>query len=152
MNVEQFLTKHEVPYLRMVHGDVYTAQELAAREHVSGMKVAKPVLVKADDEFLLCVVPAACRVDLPRLAQLTGHTSAILATEDDMRRIFADCEVGAEPPLGGPYGVPTWMDASLRRDDFIVFQSGRHTEAVKIARSDYERVAKPSVGDFARHL
>ncbi len=69
MQVEQFLQQNEVPYIRLVHGEVYPAQDLAAREHVPGMKVAKPVLVKADGEFMLCVLPAACRVDLDRLAQ-----------------------------------------------------------------------------------
>lgn len=152
MNTEQFLTERNVPFVRLLHGDVYTAQELAAREHVPGMKVAKPVLVKADDEFILCVIPAACRVDLNRIARLTGHRHATLATEAEMRDVFPDCEVGAEPPFGEPYGLQTWVDSSIRDDDYLVFQAGRHSEAVKIARTDYERIANARIADFAHHI
>lgn len=150
MNVERLLMQQNVPYVRLLHGDVYTAQELAASEHVPGMKVAKPVLVKADNEFILCVVPACARVDLDRVAKLSGHHHAELASESEMARVFTDCEVGAEPPFGEPYGVTTWMDASLKADDYVVFQTGRHSEAVKIARTDYERLARPRVLEFSR--
>src|SRR4030095_8267130 len=47
--------------------DDYTHTQLAHREHVSGRHVIKPVLVKIDGEFVLCALPAACRVDLSRL-------------------------------------------------------------------------------------
>jgi len=150
MNVERLLSDQRVPFVRLVHGEVYTSQELAEREHVPGMKVAKPVLVRADDEYILCVLPASARVDLDRIARLSGHRNAALASEAEMLEIFDDCELGAEPPFGEPYGVPTWMDASLKADDYVVFQSGRHSEAVKIARTDYERLARPRVMEFAR--
>jgi Ala-tRNA(Pro) deacylase len=152
MKLQNYLEGKNVPYVRLVHGAVYTAQELAAREHVPGMKVAKPVLIRAGDELILCVLPATHRVDLNRVARLAGCDSASLATEADMKQVFEDCEVGAEPPIGEPYGVETWMDASLKDDDYVVFQSGRHTEAVKIARTDYERLAHPKVAFFAHHI
>lgn len=152
MKVVEFLQNNQVPFLRLVHGDVYTAQELAAREHVPGMKVAKPVLVRAGTKFVLCVVPAACRLDLDRVARLMGSENAALASESEMRDIFNDCEVGAEPPFGAPYGIETLMDESILADDYLVFQSGRHTEAVKVARTDYERLAKPRIEKISRHL
>ncbi|MCK6457326.1 MAG: YbaK/EbsC family protein [Phycisphaerae bacterium] len=152
MDIQTFLNGNKVPYVRLLHGSVYTAQELAAREHVPGSKVAKPVLVKAGDDFILCVVPASHRVDLERVAQLAGQRYAALATETEMKNIFKDCEIGAEPPFGEPYGVQTWMDDSIQADDYLVFQSGRHTEAIKIARTDYERLARPRVAHFARHV
>jgi len=150
MNIERLFADQQVPYVRLVHGEVFTSQELAAREHVPGMKVAKPVLVRADGEFILCVLPASARVDLDRIARLSGHRRAALASESELQQIFDDCELGAEPPFGEPYGVPTWMDASLKADDYVVFQSGKHSEAVKIARTDYERLARPRVMEFAR--
>lgn len=150
MNVEQVLLDRQVPYVRLVHQPAFTSQELAAREHVPGMKVAKPVLVRADDEYILCVLPATTHVDLDRIARLSGHRRVALAREAELAEVFDDCELGAEPPFGEPYGVPTWMDATLQADDYVVFQAGTHNHAVKIARTDYERLARPRIADFAR--
>jgi Ala-tRNA(Pro) deacylase len=150
MKTGDYLKQQHVDYELLQHGMTYTAQELAAMEHVPGRNVAKPVLVRADDKFVLCVLPAPSMVDLKRVADAMGAEAAELATETELASVFDDCELGAEAPFGHLYGIDTLMDASLCKDDYLVFQAGSHTEAVKINRSDYERLAAPQIASFAR--
>lgn len=150
MDIVEYLQSHNVPFERMPHRTTYTAQELAAAEHVPGWNVAKPVIVNADDTTIMCVVPACCRVDLDQVARVTGARKASLATEQQMAQIFGDCELGAEPPFGKPYGLATWMDEQLLKDDYLVFQAGKHTEAVKLSREDYQRLAEPRLASITR--
>jgi Ala-tRNA(Pro) deacylase len=152
MNIAEYLQKQKIPFERLSHATAYTAQELAALEHVPGRYVAKPVLVKAAGQFVLCVLPAPAMVDLERVADALGADSAKLAKEDELSAVFKDCELGAEPPFGQLYGLKTLMDQALHQDEYIVFQAGSHTDAVKMRRDDYERLVHPQVASFARQV
>ncbi len=152
MNVEEFLREQKIPFEKSSHPATYTAQGLAAEEHVPGMDVAKPVIVKAGDRFFMCVLPACCRLDLDRVADVLNVEKAELASESEMASLFGDCELGAEPPFGKLYGLATFMDESLRGGEKIVFQAGSHTESLRMRRADYEKLAQPTVASFAHHL
>ena len=145
MNLDILLRRHGLPFSKTSHPPVFSSERLAAASHTPGQNVAKPVLVAVGSTYVLCVIPAHKRVDLEAVARAMHAESARLATEDELARIFHDCELGAEPPFGRPYGLPTLMDESLRADEFLVFQAGSHTESIRMLRADYERVAEPLV-------
>ena len=56
------------------------------------------------------------------------------------------------PPFGGLYGVAGYVDASLAEAGKIVFEAGTHSDAIKMRYTDYARVTKPAVADFAMKL
>ena len=149
--ITDFLKQNSVSYEVMRHAAAFTAQELAAAEHVKGRNHAKVVVVENDQGRLLAVLPADHRVNLDRLAKATGRPCA-LVEESEFNRLFPDCELGTMPPLGTLYNLPTWVDRTLTADDYIVFEAGTHTDAIKIRYEDFERVARPKVGDFAEKL
>lgn len=151
MKLATLLEQRGIPFERTIHSPTYTAQGLAAEEHVSGYAVAKPVIVKSKDGFLICVVPACMHLDMEILGCVLQDDSVQLATEAEMTDKFPDCELGAEPPVGEMFGMETFMDESLRDEEYLVFQSGTHTEAIKVRRTDYEELAHPRVESIARH-
>lgn len=52
------------------------------------------------------------------------------------------------PPIWRAIGVPTYVDSSLAKEDYIVFEAGNHADAIKLSFSDHLRVTKPQVGYF----
>jgi Ala-tRNA(Pro) deacylase len=146
-----FLNQSKVRYEVLHHPEAFTAQELAAIEHVKGRSHAKVVMVKADGELLMTVLPADHRIDLEKLGHTTGRQMA-LATEAEFKALFPDCAVGTMPPFGQLYGVVTYLDASLTDADKIVFEAGTHSDAIKMRYADYERLVKPTTADFAVKL
>jgi len=152
MKVVDYLEKVSATYEIMQHSPSFTAQEMAAEEHVPGMNVAKPVVIKADDEYYMCVLPACCKVDFDALKKQLGVRRLDLITEGEMAKLFPDCELGAEPPLGTLYGLMTIMDLSLNEDDYIVFQGGTHEQAVRMALDEYKRLISPRILDFSCHM
>ncbi len=54
-----------------------------------------------------------------------------------------------DPPFGNLYGLPTYVDKHLAEQDYIVFEAGTHTDAIKMSYSDYEKIVKPKVEDLA---
>ena len=149
MKVIEFLDNKSAKYEISQHRPTFTAQQMAAEEHVPGMTVAKPVVIQADDEYYMCVLPACCKVDLDKLKKVLKVKKLALATEDQMAKVFTDCELGAEPPFGHLYGLKTVMDETLQADEYIVFQAGTHDKAVKMAMTDYQKLAEPKIMSFS---
>ncbi|HDS84202.1 MAG TPA: YbaK/EbsC family protein [Phycisphaerales bacterium] len=152
MKVIEFLDSQGVHYEMSQHRPVFTAQQMAAEEHVPGMAVAKPVVVRADKTYYLCVLPACCKVDIDVLKNALGAADVVLADEDEIAKIFDDCTLGAEPPFGRLYGLETLMDATLEQDTFIVFQAGTHELAIRMDLDDYKKLAQPRVLNFSYHM
>ena len=76
-----YLHENKVKYRVVTHSPAYTSQELAERQHVPGKQLAKVVMVKAESQVLMLVVPAVRRVDLDMLGDFLGKRSLRLATE-----------------------------------------------------------------------
>lgn len=150
MDLRTYLEQSGVRYQWLEHAPTYTSQELAQTEHISGHNVVKPVLVQADGHFVMAVLPASHKIDLERLRTELRAQNVSLADETQLRVLFSDCEVGAEPPIGQLYGVPMIMDDSLMRDKDIAFQAGTHQDAVRMSFEDFLKLSKPSVGHFTR--
>jgi len=144
-----FLDDHHVEYLTINHSPAYTAQEIAAAAHVPGKEVAKAVIVKVAGRMTMLVLPASCRVDLPRLRRALGVDDIELADEEEFRTCFSGCEVGAMPPFGNLYGMEVWVDERLREDKTIVFNAGSHTELMRLAYADFEHLVHPRVMRFS---
>jgi len=152
MDIAKFLKKAKVAFELRKHREAYTAQEMAAAEHVSGNAVAKPVVVRAGKKHVLCVLPASCKVDFGKLAKLLKAKKCRLADESELGEIFPDVEIGAEPPFGKPYGLETVVDERLTACETIAFAAGTHSQAISMSYADYARLAEPTVGDFAARL
>lgn len=147
--LEQYLQKQQVAYQIQHHPQAYTAQQIAECEHISGHKVAKSVVVSANNKIVLLVLPASCRVDIGKVQQCLGAQSVRLAREEELQSIFPDCEVGTEPPFGNLYNIPVCVEKSLANQETIVFPIGTHTETMSLKYADFERLAQPTVAEFA---
>jgi len=149
--LEAYLREQKVPFQVQHHAVAYTAQEVAAAEHVPGRMLAKVVMVFADGELAMLVLPAPSRVDPGKAASALSAAEVRLAREEEFAERFPGCEVGAMPPFGNLYDLPLLVDASLAEDETIVFEAGTHTDTMSMKYADYERLARPKVAEFARH-
>ncbi len=150
--LEAYLRENKVPFQVQHHPVAYTAQEIAASEHVPGKMLAKVVVVFADGKMVMLALPAPYRVDLAKAAGVLGAKAVRLAHEEEFAAAFPDCEVGAMPPFGNLYGLPVYVDKALAEDETIVFQAGTHTDTVSLKYADFQRLVKPSVAEFAHHM
>jgi Ala-tRNA(Pro) deacylase len=147
--IYEFLREEHVPYTVVPHRPAFTAQEEAAATHVPGRNWAKVVICFIDGEPVETVVPAPSFVNLDRLLELAGGNAIRLADEQELRRLFPDCEVGAMPPFGPLYGQTVYVDAVLALEPEIVFNAGTHQDAIAMHWNDFVKMVNPIVGRFA---
>jgi Ala-tRNA(Pro) deacylase len=147
--MEQYLRENGVGFEVQTHAQVFTMQEVAAALHVPGNQVAKVVMVKADDDKVMAVLPAPYRLNIDLLRDLVGAKRARLAKEEEFADLFPDCATGAMPPFGNLYDVPVYADRSMAEEPDMVFRIGTHRETMKIAYADFVQLVKPVLGDFS---
>jgi Ala-tRNA(Pro) deacylase len=143
--LSEFLDSNDVRYVTIRHSPAYTAQEVAASAHIPGKDMAKTVIVDLDGKMAMAVLPASSRLDLDHLREAATATHVALADERRFQGLFPDCELGAMPPFGNLYGLEVFVEDSLTKDDEIAFNAGSHTEVVRLAYQDFERLVHPKV-------
>lgn len=151
MDVVKYLKSNRVKFQLRHHPARFTAQEVAAAEHVTGEEVAKVVILKAGQRFVMAVLPATFVLKMDRVKAALKLDDARLATEEEIARLFPDCEIGAMSPFGAEYGLETWVEEHLAADEEILIPAGTHEDSVLLPWKDFERLAKPKVAGFAVH-
>src|SRR2546422_10005557 len=141
--LKEFLDGRKVKYMSLTHSPAYTATEVAESTHIPGRELAKTVMVKLDAKMAMVVLPSTRKVDLNLLRESVGAEEARLATEDEFKSLFPDCETGAMPPFGNLYGMDVYVSPKLAEDDQIAFNAGSHTEVMKLPYTEFDRLVKP---------
>lgn len=147
--LKALLDRNGIDYEIIPHFTAFTAQEAAAAARIPGREVAKTVMVKIDGSMAMVVLEAPDHVDLGRLREIAGAGNAELASESEFRDLFPDCEPGAMPPFGNLWDLPVFVDQRLREDERIAFAAGSHTELVRLAYGDFERLVNPAVAELS---
>ncbi len=151
ITLREFLDSHHLPYEAVEHEHTETSQKTAAAIHESGDKVAKCLLLKDGDRYLLAVVPASRRLHFGELHRAL-HRQVGLATEAEVADVFADCAVGAIPPAGLLYDIDTMIDDSLLEQADIYFEAGDHEQLIHMKQADFRKlIGDATHGRFTYH-
>lgn len=146
--LKEYLDREGVRYTSQPHSTAYTAQEVASSAHIPGKQFAKTVIVNLDGKFAMVVLPANRKVILQDLRDITGIDRVTFASEDEFKRRFPDCEPGAMPPFGNLYDMEVFVAPELTEREELAFNAGTHTEIIRMAYRDFERLVHPRVSSF----
>ena len=141
--LKKFLDSNKVKYVTISHAPAYTAQEVAASAHVTGRDFAKTVIVKVNGKMAMVVEPANTKVDFSALRKISASNDVQLASEFEFQDSFPECELGAMPPFGNLYNMDVYIADSLTKEKEIWFNSGSHSELIKMSYRDFERLVHP---------
>jgi Ala-tRNA(Pro) deacylase len=148
--LKEYLDREQVHFHVLPHRETHRAVVLAQLLETPVQEMAKVVIIKEDDWFVMTVLPAGCHIDPHRLREVFMTDDVQLATEQEFKDLFPDCELGAMPPFGPLYGLPVYVDRSLTEDEYIVFEAGTHSEAIRMRYQDFAALVFPVVVDFHR--
>ena len=147
--LKALLDARKIKYISINHSPAYTARETAASTFVPRREFAKSIIVDLDGSKAIAVVPASRHVDIDALATLAGADRARLATEEEFEALFPDCEIGAMPPFGSLYDMPTFVDDMVTEVDDLCFNAGSHEQILRLSCDDYLGVERPTIGRFS---
>jgi len=152
--LENYLLKREVEFHVVTHPHSEYSMETAEKAHVPGDALAKGVLVKDEDGYLLVVLPADFHIEIEALRKLLGQEVSMV-DEATLGEVFSDCELGAVPPVGMAYDVKTIWDpkSSLGQLDEVFFEAGDHQTLVQMSGTQFHELMSPAErGKFSHHV
>jgi len=97
----------------------------------------------------MAVLPSTHMIKMYSLKKVVVNDTIRLATEQEFKDKFPDCEVGAMQPFGNLYSMEVYASTALKDDDEIVFNAGSHTELIKLNYKDFEKLVNPKVAEIS---
>lgn len=139
-----------IPYEVLPHPHSTSSAETAREARIPPERLAKPVLLEDERGYVVAVVPASRRIDLKSLGEQL-HRELELAGEEEIAKLFPDCEPGALPPIATPYKLPVVFDDALARLDEVYFEAGDHEDVVHVRGQDFVALLEGALhGHFSR--
>jgi Ala-tRNA(Pro) deacylase len=146
--LERWLRETGVAFEILDHPPAHTSDEAARVRGTRLRQGAKALVVRAEDRFLHCVLPADLRADNAALRALVGTRKLRFATREELLRLTG-CEPGAVPPFGNLFGLPVLLDAALCANERVVFSAGSHGRSITMRCADLVRISGATVCRFA---
>lgn len=141
--VEHYLMRHQVPYDVMMHPYAASSRDTASAAHIPADRLAKAVLLRERDHYIMAIVPASHYVHLNALRRRLGRRVELVG-EKEAQRLFADCSHGAIPALGPAYGIETWLDEELAEAPEVYFEAGDHELLLRVSGECFLTLLRPA--------
>ncbi len=129
--LRDYIEERGITYDVLSHDPTPSASKTAQASHVSGNRIAKGVVLKDGERFMLAVLQASHQIRFDALERAL-HRRVTLASEEEMETLFEDCKAGAVPAIGSAYGLEVIMDESLPLDSDLYLEGGDHASLLHI--------------------
>jgi Ala-tRNA(Pro) deacylase len=146
--LSDFLQGQGVEFSVLRHAPVFTSEEAAAVRGTPLASGAKALICKADEQFVLIVLPADCRLASKRVRKDAGVKSLRFATREEVEQLTG-LAPGSIPPFGSLFNLPTWCDSRLSEQPRINFNAGDHAISISMTYADFLQVEAPRMGNYA---
>jgi len=139
----KFLEKNKVKFKEIKHKTVYTAFDKAKTLKVPEKIVGKTLILKIDRDFVVLLLSANKNLDKGKFKKVVnfwrkkeGKKTAkkiTFATETWMKKNLKGAKVGAIPPFGNLWGLPTFIDKSLFKNRKIIVNGGDYNYSIEVS-------------------
>jgi len=140
-SVMNILNAQHIPYEVVEHAKTATSPQAAVAAHVPDDHIAKGVLMKDNAGYVLAVIPGDQWLDQRRLSEELGRDLQ-MASEEEIGRLFSDCDLGAIPPLGIAYGIDMMLDEDLISLAKVYFEAGDHEHLIVVDSEHFHELMR----------
>lgn len=155
-----FLEQNKAKYQVLEHRIVYTAHDKAATLKVDPKQVAKTVLVKLDTkDYALVLIPANKNLDKKKLLTLVNKSrqkenlkpfkKIDFVTEQWMKKNLKGTKIGATPPFGSLFKLPTFLDGSFIKQKRLIFNAGDYNVSIEMTPAQFMKIEEAIKGSFS---
>jgi len=145
----QALNDRGIRFELTAHRAVRTSEEAAAVRGTPLHSGAKALVVKGDDGFAMCVMPADMALDSSAARRRLGSKRLRFAKPDELLALTGLLP-GSVPPFGSLFDLPTICDERLADNESINFNAGSRSRSIKLDYADYVRLESPVLARIAK--
>jgi len=149
--VIKLLKGSKVKYEPIEHRTVYTAFDKAATLKAPLKIVGKTLAVKLDKKPTLVLIPANKNLDKEKLKKVAKVKKINFLREAWMKKNLKGIKIGATPPFGNLWELPTFIDRALFQSPKIIINSGDYNWSIKFNPNLLKKVVPDLViGSFSK--
>lgn len=167
--VLKFLDANKIKYEIVKHRTVYTAYDKAATLKVKPNLIGKTLVLKMDRDLAIALIPGNKNLDKNKAKKeinnwrkeqgLKSAKKIDFISEKAMKNKFKGIKIGAVPPFGDLYKLPTFIDRGLMsarrilgaggKEKNIFVNSGIYEVSFKLSPKIFEKLGGV-FGNFAK--
>jgi Ala-tRNA(Pro) deacylase len=129
------------------HEPVFTSQQAADVRGTPLASGAKALVCKADERFLMFVLPADRRLASKDIRKAMGVKSLRFASAEEVQSLTG-LAPGSIPPFGSLFDLATYCDDRLAEHERINFNAGDHSISISMTCTDYLAAEQPTLGRY----
>ncbi len=149
LTLQTYLDRKGAEYDLVEHWPTRSSMSTARACHVAARCLAKGVVLRRRDGYLLAILPASRHVQLRKLKAALGE-ELTLATDHELDQLIPDCTHGAVPPIGECYGLDIIIEDSVCEQPEVYFESGDHATLVHMSQAQFARLTREALhGNFS---
>lgn len=156
--VLEYLDKNKYKYEIIEHRTTFTAWDTSQTEKVKPQEVAKALVLMADKDPILALLPSNRNLDKNKLLKIVNAARKKKGEKNYKKIGFAKeawmkknviGKVGATPPFGGLLKFEIFIDSLLSKNKKIYVGSGEYDASIRVSTSQYLKTEKPITGSFS---
>ncbi len=147
--IKQLLDAQKVQYTLTEHEPVRTSIEAAQIRGVDLSTGAKAMVVKANNQYYLIVIPADRKIDWKLVKSLLNTKEIRFATEEEAEQV-TQVKMGSVPPFGNILGLPTYFDQLIRDKETVHFNPGSLRHSIGMKAADLIRLVSPTISSVSK--
>jgi Ala-tRNA(Pro) deacylase len=157
--ITKYLDENKYKYEIIEHKMTYTAWDTSQTEKIKPQEVAKALVMKTDNDYVVALLPANRYLDKQKLLKLIniGRKKAgekifkkiDFAKEAWMKKNLPG-KVGAVPPFEKLLKIKIFIDNLLAKNKKIYLGSGEYVFSIIINVGQYLKIEQPVKGIFSK--
>lgn len=143
-NIKNLFAQEGIVYELFEHTPVHTSAEAAKVRAMDMSMGAKALVLVADKNPILVVVPGDKRLDFKKLKSSCAIKDLRMATPEEVENLTS-LKIGSIPPLGKVLNLVSYFDESFKDKSTVAFNAGSHTVSIKMKAKDLLQVEDPMI-------
>jgi Ala-tRNA(Pro) deacylase len=139
MTLKSYLDDRTIEFSSVEHPHTDSSVDSAKSAHIPLHQMAKAVVLEDSAGFMVAVLPSSNRLNLGWVNEELERNLK-LATEAELKALFADCETGAIPALSNAYGLKVIWDDQLKHASDIYIEAGDHEHLIHLTGDDFRKL------------
>lgn len=147
----KLLDKNKVKYEKILHRTVYTAYDKAQTLKIPKKIVGKSLVLKVNGKLGIVLIGANKNLDLKKFKNVLKAKKVDFVSEKIIKNRFKGVKVGAIPPFGNLWGLPTFIERALTKEPKIIINGGNYNFSIKIGSVSLKKLIPDLViGNFSK--
>ena len=138
--LNKFLSQNKVKFEEIKHRQVFTGLDKAATLRVKPGLIAKTLVMRSGKDLAMAILAANRNLNKKKFAKASKLKNPDFVSETLIKNRIKGFKVGAIPPFGQLFKMPTFIDRGLLKEKMVFISAGNYETSLKLSSKVLEKL------------